>query len=218
MGTMPPVVRACAQKMILWNSAAGRRFCELVKGNPAMQNKSAEARTRSFDPMSIPGLSYKAREAVNEAFEAMSTWRSEIADNSEKNSKRVIDKMAAAAAELGWPEQIVDAARAQMQSVTEMQIKQIKTMDHMMEAWEEQLKLPNPTTASPSAMLHKLKSLPSSGTLGSWPGADAFQMGATNPLQFWMQFAEQWQKSWADMMTSWTRAGKPSDKAGLHRH
>jgi hypothetical protein len=174
----------------------------------ATQSRSAEA-PRNFDPMSVPGLSYKARDAVNAAFEAMSTWRGEIADNNEKNIKRVIEKMAAAAAELGWPEQIVDAARTQMQSLTEMQIKM---MDRIMDAWEEQLKLPNPANASPSTMLQKLK--PGSG----WPGADAFQMGATNPIQFWMQVAEQWQKSWTDVMTGWTKAGKSSDDAGLRHH
>ena len=178
----------------------------------ATQSRSAEA-ARNFDPMSIPGLSYKARDAVNAAFEAMSTWRGEIADNNEKNIKRVIEKMAAAAAELGWPEQIVDAARTQMQSLTEMQIK---TMDRILDAWEEQLKLPNP--ASSSAMLQKLNPSPGSSWPGSWPGADAFQMGGANPMQFWMQVAEQWQKSWTDMMTSWTRAGRSSDDAGLRRH
>jgi hypothetical protein len=78
-------------------------------------NKSMDATNHRFDPMSIPGHSYKAREAVNATFEAMSTWRSEIADSSEKNIKRIIEKMAAAAAELGWPEQAVDAARTQLQ-------------------------------------------------------------------------------------------------------
>jgi hypothetical protein len=141
----------------------------------------------------------------------MSDWRSEVADNSEKNIKRVINKMAAAAEELGWPEQIVDTARTQLQNLTEMQIK---TMDQMMDAWEEQLKLPNP--ASPSAMLNKLKS--SSGTPGSWPAADAFQMGVTSPLQFWMSFAGQWQKAWTDMMTTWTKVGKSSEREGERRH
>jgi hypothetical protein len=167
--------------------------------------QSTDTTNHRFDPMAIPGLSRRARESVNAAFEAMSNWRSEIADNNEKNIKRVIEKMAAAAAELGWPEQIVDAARTQLQSLTEMQIK---TMDQMMDAWEQQLKLPDP--AAPSAALSKLKS---SSSPGSWPG-DAFQMGVTTPLQFWMSFAGQWQKSWADMMTSWTKAGKSSDGEG----
>lgn len=172
--------------------------------------QSTEATNHRFDPMAIPGLSRRAREAVNAAFEAMSNWRSELADDNEKHIKRVIEKMATAAAELGWPEQVVDAARTQLQNLTEMQTK---TMDQMMDAWEEQLKLPTP--AAPSAMLNKMK--PSSGSLGSWP-ADAFQMGVTTPLQFWMSFAEQWQKSWADMMTSWTTAGKSSDSDGSRRH
>jgi hypothetical protein len=180
-----------------------------------MPKQFAGVTERSFNAMSAPGLSSKAREAVNAAFDAMSTWRIEAANTSEKNSKIVIEKMAAAAAALGWPQQIVDAARAQMQSVTEMQIK---TMDQLMDAWEEQLKLPDPTTASPSAMLSKLKSLPGFGRSGGWPNADAFQMAAMNPLQFWMQFAEQWQRAWGEAMTSWARAGRPSDNAGLRRH
>src|SRR5262245_55195885 len=127
--------------------------------------------------MSIPGLSNKAREAVKDVFEAMSDWRTEAAEDSERNTKRVIEKMAAAAAALGWPEQIVEAARVQMQSITDMQIK---TMDHMAAAWEEQLKSPNPMSVSPSAMLSKLKAPP------------GFDPMAVNPFQFWMQSTQQW--------------------------
>src|SRR5215831_6398243 len=112
-----------------------------------MQSKSAEVTSRNFDPMSVPGLSGEARKAVNAAFDAMSTWRIETANSSEKNSRQVIEKMAAAARALGWPEQIVDATRTQLQSVTKMQIQMI---DHMMDAWEQQIKSPNPMTA-PSA-------------------------------------------------------------------
>ena len=171
-----------------------------------MPDKLVEVTPRSFNPMSIPGLSNKARDAVNAAFDAMSSWRNETANTSEKYGKQVIKKMATAAVALGWPQQIVDAARAQIQSTTEMQIK---TMDSIMDAWEEQLKLPNPTTASPSALLSKLKSLPGFGSTGIWPSTDAFQKGAVNPLQVWVQLAEQWQKSWADTMTYWGKVGKP---------
>ena len=96
---------------------------------------------------------FRSRDAVNAALRAMSSWRKDIADTSEYNGKRVIEKIAAAAAELGWPEQIVDAARVQMRSIAELQIQ---TLDHVMDAWEEQLKLPNPTAASPSAMLSQV--------------------------------------------------------------
>ena len=152
-----------------------------------MPHKLAEVKPRNFDPMSVPGLSNKAREAVKDVFEAMSDWRTEAAEDSERNTKRVIEKMAVAAAALGWPEQIVEAARAQMQSITELQIN---TMDHMADAWEEQLKLPNPMNSSPSAMLSRLKGLPSFGST------------AANPVEFWMQSAQQWQKFWTDVMTS----------------
>src|SRR6266496_3217509 len=118
-----------------------------------MQNRYAEVTPRNFNPMSAPGLSDEARKAVNAAFDAMSTWRIETANNNEKNSAQVIEKLAAAARALRWPEQIVDATRTQMQSITKMQIQM---MDQMMDAWEEQIKSPNP-----SAMLSKLKSLPS---------------------------------------------------------
>ena len=173
-----------------------------------MQDNSAKP--RNFNPMSVPGLSDEARKAVNEAFDAMSAWRIETANSNEKNSEEVIDKMAAAARALGWPEQIVDATRAQLQSITKMQIQM---MGQMMDAWEEQIKSPSPMTA-PSAMLSKLKSLSSISPAGSWPNADTLQMAAMNPMQFWMQFAEQWQKAWADAMGFGVRASKPHDSVG----
>jgi hypothetical protein len=168
-----------------------------------MRASFLELESRNFKPMAVPGLKKEVRDSVNAALKAMSSWRKDV-DTSEYNGNRVIEKMAAAAAELGWPEQIVDAARAQMQSIAEMQIQ---TLDHMMDAWEEQLKLSNPTAASPSAMLSKLKT-PGFGPAAAWPNVDAFQKTAMNPFQFWMQFAAQWQKSWADTMTLWDKIGK----------
>ena len=50
-------------------------------------------------------------------------------------------------------------------------------------------------TAS-SAMLSKLKALPGALPAGTWVNADAFARAAINPMQFWVQFAEQWQKAW----------------------
>jgi hypothetical protein len=159
-----------------------------------MQDNSANS--RDFNSMSVAGLSDEARQAVNTAFDAMSAWRIDIANSNEKNSEQVIEKMAAAARTLGWPEQIVDATRTQLQSITKMQIQII---DQMMDIWQEQIKSPNPMTAT-SAMLSKLKSLPGASPAGTWPNADAFAGAASNPMQFWVQFAEQWQKAWADAM------------------
>ena len=166
-----------------------------------MANKFAEATGRIFNPMTAPQLSDEARDAVNAAFEAMSTWRSEAVDNSEKNIERVIEKMSAAARALGWPEQIVEATRAQMQTIAKMQIQ---TMDHMMDAWEEQIKSSNPS----AALLSKLRSLSNLAPAGSWPGAAASQSAAQNPFGAYMQLAEQWQKAWTDAMAFWAKAGK----------
>jgi hypothetical protein len=178
-----------------------------------MQSKYAEVTPRNFNPMWAPGLPDEAQKAVTAAFDAMSAWRIETAKNSEKNSELVIEKIAAAAQALGWPQQIVDTIRAQMQSITKMQIQ---TMDHMMDAWEEQIKSPNQVTGSPSAILSKLKSLPGAGPAGIWPNANA--LVGTNPMQFWVQWAEQWQKAWADAMAFWAQAGKPHDGLGSRRH
>ena len=62
-----------------------------------MQSKFAEVTPRNFNPMSAPGLPDEARKAVNAAFDAMSTWSIETANNNEKNSEQVIEKLAAAA-------------------------------------------------------------------------------------------------------------------------
>jgi hypothetical protein len=163
-----------------------------------MHSKFLEITPRSFSPMPIPGLSNKAREAVNAALDAMLAWRNETAHASEKNGAEIVEKMASAAKALGWPEQVVDTARAQIQSVAEIQIK---TMDQIMDVWEEQLKLPDPTAAPTSDMLSKLKS-----AAGSWPGAAGFD--PMNPMQAWLQFLEQWQKNCAEAMTTWAKSGK----------
>ena len=159
-----------------------------------MQDNSTN--TRNFNPMSVAGLSNEARQAVNAAFDAMSAWRLDIANSNDKHSEQVIEKMAAAARALGWPEQIVDATRPQLQSITKMQIQMI---DQMMDIWEEQIKAPNPMAAS-SAILSKLKSLPGASPAGTWPNANIFAGAAMNPIQFWVQAAEQWQKAWAEAM------------------
>lgn len=113
-----------------------------------------------------------------------------------KTLKRVIDKVAAAAEALGWPEEIADTVRTQMQSITKMQSQM---MDQMISAWEEQMESPS----SPSLILSKLKSLPTLPA-GSWPGV-ASQM--TNPFEASIQIAQQWQKTWMEAMAPWMKAG-----------
>ena len=121
--------------------------------------------------------------------------------------------MAAAARALGWPGEIVDVIRTQMQDITKLQIE---TMDQIMDAWEKQIKAPNPMTRAPEAMLSKLRSLPGLPA-GTWPSSDAFPMGAMNPFQFWKQLAEQWQKASVEAMTFWVKGGRPADAGGPRR-
>lgn len=44
-----------------------------------MQDNLAGVKPRSFNPISIPGLSNKQRDALKDVFEAMSDWRTETA-------------------------------------------------------------------------------------------------------------------------------------------
>jgi hypothetical protein len=178
----------------------------VLRKGAVMPGDFLEVQARGFNPKLFTGLSTEARETVNAALKSMSDWRNEIADTSQKNGRQVIEKMAAAAKAMGWPEQIVDAMRTQLQSISSLQIK---TMDQMMDAWEEQIKSPNAMTASPSAMLAKLKSFPDLGINASWPSTDAMQKAAANPLQFWMQMAEHSQKAWAEMLTLWSKNVRP---------
>src|SRR5215471_21724349 len=98
---------------------------------------------RTFDPALASGLPDEVRKAVKIAFDAMSTSRTQIVNN-EKNIEAVIDKVAAGAKALGWPEEIVDATRAQMETMNEMQLQ---LMDQVMDAWEQQIKSPNASSA-----------------------------------------------------------------------
>ena len=163
-----------------------------------MTSKFAES--RNLNQMLAVGLSDEARKAVNAAFDAISTWRTETVNTSDKNLERVIDKLATAARALGWPEEIVDSARAQIEGVVKVQIQ-------MMDAWEEQIKSPS----SSSAMLSKLKSLPSLSAAGSWPSSATSQMAAFNPFGIYMQIAQQWQKACADTMGFWAKADRPNN-------
>jgi hypothetical protein len=163
-----------------------------------MPNTFAEMTPRNLDPMLAGKLSDDARKAVNAAFEAMSAWRTETVKNSEKSSALVIEKTAAAARALGWPEQIVEATRLHLENITKMQVQ---TMDQMIDAWEGQIKSPT----SPSDILSKIKSFSSFGSAGGWSNGDAFQMATLAPLQAYMSFVEQWQKACKDAAASWSQ-------------
>ncbi len=164
----------------------------------------------SRKPFDAAGMSEDAKKAFTAAFEALSGWRSEMADIAERNGTDVFDKMGDAAKAMGWPSEFVDMTRQQMQQGTKMQMQM---MDQVMDAWERQMKSP---TAS-----FKMPEMPGMMGIGSpsgMPPFPNFDMGAMGgspmaPLQFWMQAAEMWQKSWQQALTSWMDA--QSKMAGM---
>jgi hypothetical protein len=150
-------------------------------------------------------LGEDTRKAVIQAFDAMSNWRSELADLGEKNSNAVFDKMAEAAKALGWPADFVELSRRQMQNASKLQLQAV---DQVMDVWEKQVK-----SLGTAGQFTGFPNFPGfgnasgqSGTPGVFPGMPDFGSGAANPIQFWMQAAEMWQKGWQQAMSTWIDA------------
>ncbi|MET0406812.1 MAG: hypothetical protein ABW006_00440 [Hyphomicrobium sp.] len=154
-------------------------------------------------------LGEDTKKAVIQAFDAMANWRVELAELSEKNSNAVFDKMAEAAKSLGWPTDFVELSRKQMQSASKLQLQAV---DQVMDVWEKQVK----SLGSPS-QLSSFPSFPNVPGFGAgaqfpgvsgagFPGMPDFTAGAANPIQFWMQAAEMWQKGWQQAMSTWIDA------------
>ncbi len=165
-------------------------------------------------------LGEDTKKAVIQAFDAMSNWRAELAEMSEKNSNAVFDKMAEAAKSLGWPTDFVELSRKQMQSASKLQLQAV---DQVMDVWEKQVKAVNTTGQIPNfANFPNFPSVPGFGPSGvpfpgagaGFPGMPDFASGATNPIQFWMQAAEMWQKGWQQAMSSWVDAQQNAFKPG----
>ena len=106
-------------------------------------------------------------------------------------------------------------------------------MDQIMETWEQQLKSPGGAFKFPEAWADDIKIMPGMsampgvpsmpgmppmpgfgmfpgfGGAGGMPGFGQFP-GASgmpaNPMQFWMQTAEVWQKAWQQAFQSWMEA------------
>jgi hypothetical protein len=169
-----------------------------------MDDKLAQGRSHNPNHTSIPGLPDDAKQAVNAAFDVISTWRAETA----KHSEKAIEAMTQAARSLGWPEQVVDATRAQVQTIMKMQTE---AMDRVMDAWEAQINSPKGMAGFPSEMMSKLQSGSGFGPQAGGLNADALGNLMMNPVQFWMQFGQQWQKNWTDAMNAWVKGGAFDD-------
>jgi hypothetical protein len=174
----------------------------------------------------------EAKKAYSQAIDAMSGWRNELADVADRNSSTVYDKMGAAAKTMGWPSDLVDMTKSQMQQGTKMQLQM---MDQIMDVWEQQMKTPGapvagvkmpemPAFQNPFAAFTggngqagfpgmpdftKMMTggmMPGMGAMPGMPDFTKMMMGGANgmpnPMQFWMQAAEACQKNWAMAMQS----------------
>jgi hypothetical protein len=180
---------------------------------------------RPFAAPNAQQISDDTKKVVRSAFESMANWRQDMATHYDQNSAQMFDKMGAAAKAMGWPAEIVDTTRSQMQAMSKMQLQ---AMDQVMDVWQQQLTSPNPAAAA-QAMMSKLTQMPGmpgmptmpgmpmmpgmngmSGMPGmpSMPGFDMNQMAGMNPMQMWMQAAEQWQKNFANAMQYWSQMQK----------
>jgi hypothetical protein len=170
-----------------------------------------------------------AKKAVSQAFDAMTNWRAELAELGEKNSNAVFDKMAEAAKALGWPTDFVELSRKQMQGASKLQLQAV---DQVMDVWEKQVKALGNAGQVPSfPTFPNFPNVPGFGAGSAFPqfsatnsgGFPDFGGGAVNPIQFWMQAAEMWQKGWQQAMSTWVDAqqqstgGKPSGGKGNSR-
>jgi hypothetical protein len=152
-------------------------------------------------------LGEDTRKAVTRAFDAMSRWRSDIAEMTEKNSDAVFDKMSEAASALGWPTDFVELSRKQMQSASKMQLQAV---DQIVSVWEKQVKSLGTSGQFPNFEMPgfgKPGGASQTGTnTGMFPGMPDLSSAQMAPIQFWMQAAEMWQKGWQQAMTSWMDA------------
>jgi hypothetical protein len=145
-------------------------------------------------------LSEEARKALNAAIDALTDWRADTAERYAKNSRLVFDKLAAAARVMGWPSELVDATRQQMQQTSKIQLE---VMDQIMDAWERQVKahgapFPNAWSTTPRFL--------GMGPFAGMPGFsnNMLSLGMMNPFLFWMQAADVWQKNWFKGLRFWT--------------
>lgn len=149
-------------------------------------------------------LGDETRQVVTQAFDAMSNWRTEMAQMGQKNSDAVFDKMAEAAKSLGWPTHFVELSRQQMQNASKMQVSAI---DQVMDIWEKQI-----TSVGTTGQMPAFPAFPNfaqGGGMPTFPGMPNIPgMGSApgNPMQFWVQAAEMWQKGWQQAISGWMEA------------
>jgi len=154
----------------------------------------------------------EARKAAKAAFKALSQWREDMASANERYSEKVLDQMAEAGRAMGWPSNVIEATREQIENASQMQLQ---LMDKLMEAWSEQIESPTAAMPTPSDFMEQLQKMQASmmkssaSAFSGMPGFDGLSGMTLAPFQMWMQAAEMWQRNMASAMSMWT--GDQSD-------
>ena len=170
-----------------------------------MSSSNSSQRSRPKAAGSDP--SDDARKAMKAAFNALSEWRNETASVVERNSATTLKQMAAAAESMGWNPEFIELTQKQLQQATNIQLQ---IFDQVMDVWEQQMKnpgaglsMPAPSAGPQSPFDGFAAAFQGMGGAGqAFPGFDISNMAA-NPMQFWMQAAEMWQKSWQQAFSAW---------------
>lgn len=133
------------------------------------------------------------REALAAVSDALTAWREDVAESTVKHTEKIADKMADAARDLGWPDDIVDASQSHLKEMSKIQLQM---MDQLIDAWQQQLKSPMPSEFT--SRLH----MP--GAQMGLNGANAMAGLATKPVEFWMQAALAWQRNMTSAFNFWS--------------
>jgi hypothetical protein len=139
------------------------------------------------DFKSIPGMTKEAREELAATFDVLSNWRDEIETANERCLGKVLDRTAAAARALCWPDQAVRSTREYLEGAAKMQTEMI---DRIIEGWKLQLKSGRSPMAIPRSFAEQIPGL------GSTPFGARTEFNPFAPWTFWMQAAEIWQRTW----------------------
>jgi hypothetical protein len=151
------------------------------------------------DVRSLTSLSNEAREAVTAGFDALARWRDETFAANDRCLTKVLDQVAAAHKALGWSDQATAVARDYLLKASKLQAQMI---DHVMDAWEQQLK-------SQNARVFQLPT--SSGSAFTDPVSEMMRFGELTlaPCKLWIESAETWQRNLAVTMAGSTLPNPP---------
>lgn len=150
------------------------------------------------DIRKLTSLSSDTRQAVTAAFEALEKWRDEIFSVNERHLTTVLDEMAALQRAMGWPDHFIIAAKDHLTKASKTQTYMI---DQIMDAWERQLKSSSSSSGLPESFKFQTPSLFGPPLIDPASEIMRLQELSLAPFKLWMQSAEMWQRSWADIMS-----------------